>query len=339
MRLGIYMDLRNPPRWRRPWRDRYAQALERVSEADRLGLGSVWLSEHHMWEDGYLPQPLTFAAAIAQRTRRLRIGTSVLLAPLRRPLDIAEQAAIVDLVSGGRLELGMGAGYCAPEFAAYGAPLGQRFKLLEERIVEVRRLWEEGIATPAPLQERLPIWVGGQGPRAARIAGRHGEGLLWLGPESLEPYRQALAEGGHDPGSARLSGPANLVLADDPERAWAEISPHLAYQWGTYARYGSAVAGSAANAAVADLGATDRAGDPDPASLRSGGPIMTPPAFDVVTPEEAARRLRAWLDGLPVEHVYFWDSIAGMPDELAERHIELLATRLAPMLEEQWASS
>jgi hypothetical protein len=86
-----------------------------VQNAESAGADSVWLSEHHFFDDGYLPQPMTLAAAIASRTQRLRIGTAVLIAPLRSAVQIAEEAAIVDLVSGGRFELGLGAGYRVPE--------------------------------------------------------------------------------------------------------------------------------------------------------------------------------------------------------------------------------
>src|SRR4051794_25285318 len=102
MRIGIYTDLRNPPAWHEPWPDVYARALERIVEAERLGIGSVWATEHHGFEDGYLPQPLTFLAAVAARTTRVRLGTAVLLAPLRPALHIAEEAAVVDVLSGGR---------------------------------------------------------------------------------------------------------------------------------------------------------------------------------------------------------------------------------------------
>src|SRR6185312_14123856 len=99
---------------------------------------------------------------------------------------------------------------------------------------------------------------------------------------------------------------------------------HLAYQWESYARYG-AQDGDVKSAAVAQISREFEA-----AQLRSRGPAMSPPNFDVTTPSEAAARLRAWLGTLPVTDVFFWDSIAGMPDELVERHIELLATELAP---------
>jgi alkanesulfonate monooxygenase SsuD/methylene tetrahydromethanopterin reductase-like flavin-dependent oxidoreductase (luciferase family) len=320
VKVGIYMDLRNPPGWRRPWDGLYAAALDRVARAEAMGIGSVWLTEHHLFEDGYLPQPLTFAAAIAARTERIRIGTAVLLAPLRPAVDIAEQAAIVDLLSGGRLELGLGAGYVAAEFEAFGADLGRRFELLEERTREVRRLWDEGVVTPPPVQDRVPIWLGVHGPRGGAIAGRLGEGVLAFGPQVVDAYRRGLAEAGHDPASARLSGAANMVVSDDPEAAWPRIAPHLAHQWRTYRE-----AGDPSRAPIPP----DKV---DPDRLRSSGPAMPYPHFDVVTPAEAVARLRGWLGDLPVETVFFYDSVAGMPDDLVERHLELLATEVAPAL-------
>jgi alkanesulfonate monooxygenase SsuD/methylene tetrahydromethanopterin reductase-like flavin-dependent oxidoreductase (luciferase family) len=318
MRVGLFADVRNPPQWQRPWDAVYGALLERLEDAERIGISSVWLSEHHRFEDGYLPQPLTLAAAIAARTSKLRIGTAILQAPIRPAIDIAEQAALVDIISGGRLELGLGTGYRRPEWDAFGFDGQDRYGVLEERLREVRRLWREGGATPRPLQERPPLWVGCEGPRGARIAGRLGEGLLCLKRELLEPYREALAAAGHDPGSARMSGCANLLVAEDPERTWAAVEPHLRYQWQSYEDY--AVEGTGREPAQVDA-----------QRLRTSGPPILP-RFDVVTPEAAVARVRDWLDGLPVEHVYFWLSIAGMPDDLVAEHVKLLAERVAPAL-------
>ena len=329
MRVGIYSDLRNPPAWRRDWSEHYAVKLDRIAEAERLGASSVWLSEHHMFEDGYLPQPLQFAAAVATRTSTVRIGTAILLAPLRPALDIAEQAAIVDILSAGRLELGVGLGYRVPEFEAYRQDIRERYPALESRVREIRRLWEEGVCTPPPVQARPPIWVGATGPRAARLAGRLGEGLLWLASSLLEPYRAGLAEGGHDPDDARMAGLANLVLAEDPDAAWARIAPHFAYQRNSYNRYG-AEGRTTASSGPSTLDPTGAEVDVD--TLRQPAAEAIPPAFDVVTPEEAIDRLTGWLEPLPVVDVYLWESVAGMPDDLADRHVELVATRLAPAL-------
>src|SRR5215210_489899 len=110
MRVGIYFDLRNPPAWAVDWSHLYGFTLEMCEEAERLGTHSIWLSEHHLFDDGYLPQPLTFAAAVAARTKRPRLGTAIVIAPLHHPAELAEQAAIIDLLSNGRLDLGLGAG-------------------------------------------------------------------------------------------------------------------------------------------------------------------------------------------------------------------------------------
>src|SRR5262245_58413988 len=118
MRLGIYFDLRNPAEWQRSPSALYRGTLDLVDEAERLGIDSVWFSEHHFFEDGYLPQPLTMAAAVAARTSRVGIGTAIIAAPLHKPIEIAEQAAVVDIISDGRLTIGVGAGYVQKEFAA-----------------------------------------------------------------------------------------------------------------------------------------------------------------------------------------------------------------------------
>jgi alkanesulfonate monooxygenase SsuD/methylene tetrahydromethanopterin reductase-like flavin-dependent oxidoreductase (luciferase family) len=331
VKVGLVLDVRNPPAWERPWPGFYGSVLEGCEEADRLGIDSLWLTEHHFFEDGYLPQTLTFAAAIAARTRRARIGTAIMIPGLRPALDVAEQAGIVDLVSGGRLELGLGAGYRVPEFEAFGKDIGERYALLERSADEIKRLWEDGGFTPAPVQPRAPLWIGAHGPRGARLAGRLGAGLLSFSPKVLEPYRTALEAHGHAASAARLTHVANMVVADDPEAAWPRIAPHLAYQWSSLARYGSEGAERAGGATVAAV-LENVATEVDPATLRSTGPAMSPPNFDVVTPDEAIRRIKDWLGDLPVDTVYFSRSIAGMPDDLVERHVDLLAREVRPAL-------
>lgn len=335
MKVGLYTDLRNPPQSHVPWPEFYARRLERMVEAERMGFGAAWVSEHHMFEDGYLPQTLTFLAALAARTNRMRLGTAILLAPLRPSLQIAEEAAIVDLISGGRLELGLGAGYHPREFTAYGADIRQRYRLLEDRIVETRRMWEDGTCTPPPAQARVPIWIGAMGPRGARIAGRLGEGLLWLDPQLLAPYRAALLAAGHDPASARIGGLAFVVLADDPDEARVRIAPHLAYQRETYNRYAAIGTQPGAPSLAAN---TVQAGDHPVDGQRlidtQGVGVPLPPRLRIMRPEDATTMLRDAFAGLPVEHVLFWDSIAGMPEDLAERHVELLAQHMVPALQD-----
>ncbi|MET9592102.1 LLM class flavin-dependent oxidoreductase [Streptomyces sp. NPDC006516] len=327
MDVGLLFDLRNPQAWHRPWADHYARSLEYCEEADRRGAGGLWFTEHHLFEDGYLPRPLTFAAAAAARTRRARIGTAVVLPNLHTPADLAEDAAVVDLISGGRLEIGFGAGYRRPEYDLYGADFGRRFTQVEQRVREVRRLWEEGGVTPAPIQTPVPLWGGFYGPRGARLAGRLGIGLLHISREMFAPYREGLIEGGHDPALARVSDLLPVILADDPEAAWPRIAPHLAHQMNTY-RQGS-------------VEGTDHprprllTADDFPDKGTDGGWAT----LEILTPQEAAARIEERTQGLPVKHLIFWASIAGMPDDLVVRNIELVSEHLPRLLAERAAAA
>ncbi len=328
MRVGLYFDVRNPLPWQRPWPELYARTIDVASAADQQGAHAIWFSEHHLFDDGYLPQPLVLAAAVAARTRRVRLGTAVMLPNLRHPLHLAEEAAIVDLISNGRLELGLGVGYRATEFEAVGASLTNRYDDFERIVVESRRLWAGG-ALPPPAQPEIPLWGGFFGPRGARLAGRLGIGLLTLDGSLLGPYADALAVHGHSATAARMSGFINMIVCDDPERTWAQMAPHAAYQ---------------ANSYVAHTQLPDETPlapvSPDRLRVHIDLKGQKRPRLDasasarvhVVQPSEAISLVRLYTEGLPVEHVFFWGDIAGMPDELVNRHVELVSTAVAPAL-------
>lgn len=321
MKVGLYFDLRNPDPWARPWTEVYGRALDLVVEAERSGAASVWFSEHHLFDDGYLPQPLTFAAAVAARTSTVRIGTAVLIAALRPAALVAEEAAVIDQISGGRLELGIGAGYSVPEYELYDADITRRYGRTDAAVAEIRRLLDEGVVTPPAAQRPFPIWLGYQGPQGARRAGRLGVGLLSLDRDLLEPYREGLVEGGHDPATARTGGMLDIIVADDPESTFERILPHYAHQLNSY------------RAAAAAGTGRDAPREVTVEKLRSGvsqrGQI---PGLRVLSPADAVQTIRESTEGSPVEHVYLWASVAGMPDDLVERHVHLVCTEVAPHL-------
>lgn len=319
MRIGIYFDLRNPAEWQRSPAALYSNAIDLAVEAERLGLDSVWASEHHFFDDGYLPQPFTLLAAIAARTTRVLLGTAIVVAPLHHPVDLAEQAAVVDIISNGRLRVGLGAGYAQREFDAFGADLQTRYRVTDSRIRDVRALLDDGVVTPSPIQRPFPIWAGYQGPQGARRAGRLGCGLLSLNAELLTPYREGLLEGGHDPSSARMMGLLGVILADDPESTYERLLPFVCHQLNTYRA-----------AAAAGSGRTPSLITPE--KLREGRskPGVIPP-IEVLDASDAVTRLRQLTDGVPAEEIYLWASIAGMPDDITQRHVELMA-RVRPQL-------
>jgi alkanesulfonate monooxygenase SsuD/methylene tetrahydromethanopterin reductase-like flavin-dependent oxidoreductase (luciferase family) len=327
MRLGVVFDLRNPLRRRQPWSELYGAALEFVEEADRLGL-DIAAGEHHFWDDGYVPQPLTFLAAAAARTSSARLLTSVLIAPLQHPVALAEQAAMIDCVSGGRLELGLGTGYRVPEFDAFGVDLARRLRLYEEHVATIRTLWADGKVTPPPVQQTIPLWAGVRGPKGSHLAGRLGMGLLTLPGTQWEAYLAGIRDGGGSV-APRFGGPVYAMLADDPERAFAELAPRIEEHWHAYDRY--AVEGTG-TPVPEPLGADDyrRIGPFAGPVDASGG--RTTIGFGVFTPEGAADAVRAVAGGRVPYRVYFPATLGSGFDELARRHLELIATRLRPLL-------
>ncbi|MGW3966971.1 LLM class flavin-dependent oxidoreductase [Amycolatopsis sp. NPDC005003] len=322
MRTGLYFDMRNPVPWRRDPVRLYGEFLELCQEAERLGLDSIWVTEHHGFDDDYLPAPLTLLAAVAARTTRIRLGTGVVVAPLHRAAEIAEQAAVVDLLSGGRLDLGLGAGYRPAEFELYGASLRTRYAENDARAREVRELWRSGAVTPKPAQPRLPIWLGYLGPKGARRAGLLGEYLLSADARLWAPYRAALAEGGHDPAGGRMAGGVQAWVTDDPDRDWPVVSRHLAAQVDSYARHARQGTGRPPPRPV------------DPDRLRAGEPRTSLDYFFYGTAEDVAARILDYTAGAPVDAVYLWAGLAGMSQDLVARNITTIATRLAPLLRE-----
>ena len=317
MKLGLFFDLRNPGPWARPWPDHIARAIDIVTGAEAAGIDAAWLSEHHQFSDGYLTQPLAFASALAARTSRIRIGTAIMIAPLHHPVHLAEQAALADLISNGRIEVGLGTGYAPHEFALFGQSLERRYGRTDATLAELRRLLDDGIVTPSPVQRPFPLWAGYQGPQGAARAGKLGVGLLSLDRTNAAIYAEALEANGHGASSARIGGVVDLIVCDDPEATKRRLVPHLAWQRQTYkAARGPAESFEEASAALA-------------AKLDERGEL---PGLPVVTADEAIALLRQRTEGLPVAHVYLWASLAGMPDDMVDRHVELVCSVVRPAL-------
>ena len=119
-------DLRHPREFAPTGAEIYAAALDMCAWADDHGFARIGVSEHHQYEDGYLPAPLMFAAAAGARTRRIKLRTGIVSAPLFTPMRLAEEAAVADLCLGGRLELGLGLGVMREDYAAFGVDYARR---------------------------------------------------------------------------------------------------------------------------------------------------------------------------------------------------------------------
>jgi alkanesulfonate monooxygenase SsuD/methylene tetrahydromethanopterin reductase-like flavin-dependent oxidoreductase (luciferase family) len=318
--VGVYFDLRNPAQWAQNPSRLYGFTLEMCEEAERLGASSAWFSEHHLFEDGYLTSPLTMAAAAAARTRRIRLGTAILIAPLHHPAEIAEQSVVVDILSDGRLDLGLGTGYRVPEFDLFDASLTARYKQTDDTVRRLRELWGADGVRPGPVQDPVPVWMGYQGPQGARRAGLLGERLLSANAALWEPYAAGLAENGHPASAGVMAGGIQGWVSEDPERDWPMVSEHLAHQLDSYRRH--------------MVEGTD-APPPKPVNVErlvQSGRDNPLGSFMYGTPEAVADQIRDYTAGAPVQTVFLWASIGGMAEADVARNVQTICTRLAPLL-------
>lgn len=246
MKLELTYDMRAPD-FGSSARELYRVALDQAAWADDLGFDTIGLGEHHCSPDGYNPSPLILAAAMGARTRRIALRTSVLLAPLYDPIKLAEDAAVTQLATDGRLILGLGGGYRPVEFESFGRRLEDRWRSVGETISLLRVAWSgepfewQGRrcrVTPKP-DPPPPILLGGGSPAAARRAARIADGWFPpLDPRLWPPYREeCLKLGKPDPGEYATPSPVFLWISKDPERAWERLMPHVLHQLRSYSEW------------------------------------------------------------------------------------------------------
>ena len=227
--------------WSRP----YEETLSLATEAERLGFSSVWTTEHHFVDDGYMPSLAVVSAAIAARTSHVEIGTGVILAPMHHPLRLAEDAATVSLISGGRFTLGLGLGWSDIEFAALGADRTQRGAAMEEILTILPRAWsgrpfehsghiydlpQIGVR-PTP-SARIPVLIGGGAEAAIRRAARLADGVFANAPvdkflQQLDWIRDECEQVGRDPDELRIVHYSVMLPGPSKQAAMDRYSPHL----------------------------------------------------------------------------------------------------------------
>lgn len=218
----------------------YQTALDMAAYADDQGYDMLVLSEHHGDAGGYLPSPLVMAGAMAGRTSRIPMIFSALLVPLHDPIRLAEDIAVLDVVSNGRIWIVTGLGYRPSEYHLLSKEWKRRGKLLDEALEVMLQAWtgepfdykgEMVQVRPTPVQQPHPVLlVGGSSPKAAERAARFGLGLFPSDdqPELADIYLAECEKLGTAPGMVMMpKGPAAVVVSEDPDATWAEIGQLL----------------------------------------------------------------------------------------------------------------
>jgi alkanesulfonate monooxygenase SsuD/methylene tetrahydromethanopterin reductase-like flavin-dependent oxidoreductase (luciferase family) len=298
--------------------DLYGAAIDMCAWAEHRGCTAAVLSQHHGVSDGYLPSPLPLAAAMAARTTDLHISVAALLLALYEPVKLAEDMAVIDLISRGRVSYVVGIGYRDEEFKLFGIDRSRRGDTVEQRIRALRQLWAGELVdvegrlatiTPRPFTPGGPMLAyGGGSEAAARRAGRLG---MFFVAETTdvgleEAYAEAAAQAGVSPVGCAFPAPdvpLTVFVADDPDRAWSEIGDYLLHDARSYAQWNAHRAGASS---VSFAGTV--------AELREERG-----SYQIITPDEASQYLH---DGTALA---LQPLVGGLPPALAWPYLEAAA--------------
>lgn len=327
--FGYLYDFRNPPQWARPWPELYAEILDFAAWSETVGFEGAWVPEHHGARDGYCPAPNILLAAIAARTKTLRLGSGVGLAPLYHPVRFAEECALLDILSNGRLEMQLAIGYRKREAGAYGVDFTRRGAMFDEFLTIVRRLWagesvtfdgrfyqvKDAAIMPLSPRGQIPLYIGGFAEKALERVAKFADGYFG-NPEFCESYRKHLALAGKDPASARVRLQSLFtVVARDPAAAMEELAPWFHHVNNTYGEWMN----------------EDKAFGIDDPGLKP----MELDAFkasgilDILTPEAAVERFSKLRDQHAVEHITMMLP-PGLPPAKFMPYADLFAKEVIP---------
>ncbi|HEY8525982.1 MAG TPA: LLM class flavin-dependent oxidoreductase [Acidimicrobiales bacterium] len=309
-----------------PLADLYREAAAMARYADeKLGVDRVQVSEHHACDDGYCPSPLVLAGGLATVTERCRVMAAAVVLPLHDPVRLAEDLAVADLVSGGRLDVVLAAGYRPAEFAHLGRDINARAAAMEEGVATLRRAFTgepfEHRGRPVRVMPRPaqrpgpPLILAGSGPAAARRAARLGDGFMpgLPDPALIAAYEAERERLGRPRGRVvNPAAPMGVLVTDDPDRTWREAGPYLLHEARTYGQWENERPGANPYPLVED-----------PEALRQMG------VFAVVTPDEC---VALWESLDDEAALLLHPLVGGLDPEVGWRMLELFAAKVLPRL-------
>jgi len=310
----------------------FREALEQAIYGEELGFDSVWLEEHHSIQNHYWPSPLMALAGIATRTTRILLGTDIVVLPFYHPVRVAEDMAMLDVISGGRAIFGAAIGYRPPEFELYGISLDDRGARYVEMLKIIRALWTQeyveyagrffqikGCIEPRPTRP-IPIWLGGWGELSLKRAATLGD--AWIpGPtaglekllKAQKQYRTFLAEAGKDPEDVMVPLTREVVIAEKREHAW-----ELAEQF-VMVNYRDEYGGGWKHPLIGSQ-------DQTPVALET----LSVDRFIVGNPDDCIRQIQHFVNAFGVDHLICRLYFAGMPHRHIMSELNLLAKEVFP---------
>ena len=332
MKVGFATQFRNV--LGRPWRQFWEDGLWLMHEAEAMGFDGLWVQEHFFEEHGYAPSVSSFLTLLAERTSRVRIGTYVAILPLHHAGYFAQQMAVIDHLSEGRLDVQVGMGARAMEYRAFGYDPRSRKSRMEESLDVLRLAWtqrpfsyhgrhydlDDLIVLPEPFQQpHPPLWVAGSAPVSAARAGTLGANLAAVSndPAVYDAYLGALDAAGHDRGAISISqGISVTATREDPDVVWERNRRHYAKRWDYYAGHGMDIGREAESL---DFG-LERSDD----FYRQ---------FELIAdPDTVIETLKAITGRLPLTHLNLAGFADGIPVEECYDQLKLFAETVLPVI-------
>ncbi|HTY55299.1 MAG TPA: LLM class flavin-dependent oxidoreductase [Candidatus Binataceae bacterium] len=339
MRFGVGpYTMQLPPGAKNTHADLYREALDQIAMAEDIGFESAWLAEHHFLADGICPSLLVTAAAMAARTKRMRIVTGMYLLPLHRPVQSAEDAAVVDNIAGGRLIFGVAAGYRPEEFAGHGEERSGREKRMEEQLDIMIQAWTkdsfsfsgkyyqvpEISVNPKPAQKpHPPIWFGASTKGGFRRAAKWGSALV-ASPrhhlnelkEHYKVYREFLRE--QNKKADEVPVIREMYCAETTAKAEAEARDGIMYlHAGMYGKW------SGVRALRDDKGELVK----DPAEVTFDSHRER---FIIGDPDHCIREIEKYQSGIGMDHLVCWVQFPGLDPKKTEKSLRLFSKEVMP---------
>jgi alkanesulfonate monooxygenase SsuD/methylene tetrahydromethanopterin reductase-like flavin-dependent oxidoreductase (luciferase family) len=322
-----------------PTPDLYQKIFAQIEELDRLGYDHIWVTEHHFaMYGGTLPHPPTFLAAVARSTQRIRLGVAINVLPLHNPIEVAESYAMLDVISNGRLDFGVGKGSEPHEYKKFGVDQREAAGRMIEGVEVMRQAWSDKPVNfkgqffayenvpvyPKPVQRPHPeIWVGcARSEDSFRWAGENGFHLMTLPylyrdpkalPSFVKLYRDGLVRSGRST-ATQILGKFHIYVSSSLDQALAEAEPYLAAYYDVH-----------------------RAADPDRREVglliqRDSRTLLEQGFVVAGDPERVADTIRKWCGEVGLTTISGTFHFGGMPHAMALKNIRLFADKVMPKL-------
>ena len=314
----------------------FVDSVEQMVVAEQYGFETTLISEHHLVENGYFPAPMVTGGAIAMRTKKMRVGSGVILLPLYNPLHVAEHGTILDVISQGRFTLGVGQGYRKEEFAAFQIPLADRPGRMREGVESIRAMWTQPVANyqgkhfryenvtlrPLPTQKpHQPIWMAAKKKSAVQLAATVGDAWfadpitpLSVLKQRMEDYKAVLRTVGKPDSGFEFPLMREVYCAETDARAWQEAWEPMLYIYREYLDWGHML---------------DERGEPVPPGDERALDLLRG-RFIVGSPETCIRECEKYRRELGATNLIMRMKAPGLPADRVMNSIRLWGEKVMP---------